>query len=400
VYRATGSPVAGLGLAAVRDFASYLTHGSSINTLRENPALMRRVIGFGYSQSGRFLREFVRDGFNQDERGRPAFDGLMIASAGAGGGSFNHRFASPGQAGNSVLSIFRPVDLPPFTDEGLLAKAAKASAVPRIFYTFSSTEYWARAGSLTHTNESGTADVSFASRSRLYFLAGTPHASGGLPPSPQQTRYALNFAEQRWVLRALLDDLDRWITSGAEPPASRYPTIAKGQLAARETVRFPAVPSLPFPSYMPGVWRMDYGNEYAATRVITKEPPALGDPFPVLVPQVNADGNDEGGIALPEIAGPLGTHTGWNISTFELSGLRYLAGLVGSFAPFARTRAEREQSHDVRPSIEERYKNRDDYLQRVRRAATDLVRERFVLQDDVESVVQHAARTWDIVVGK
>ena len=172
IYRASGSPVAGLGLAAVRDFASYLKHGGAVTTLRENPASMQRVIGFGYSQSGRFLREFVRDGFNQDERGRAAFDGLMIASAGAGGGSFNHRFASPGQAGNSVLSIFRPVDLPPFTDDGLLARAAAASVVPRIFYTFSSTEYWARAGSLTHTNESGTADVPLAQTSRLVLPRG------------------------------------------------------------------------------------------------------------------------------------------------------------------------------------------------------------------------------------
>ena len=400
VYRATGSPVAGLGLAAIRDFSSYLKYGGAVATLRENPALMRRVIGFGYSQSGRFLREFVRDGFNQDEHGRAAFDGLMIASAGAGGGSFNHRFASPGQAGNSVLSIFRPVDVPPFTDEGLLAKATAASVVPRIFYTFSSTEYWARAGSLTHTNETGTADAPLAATSRLYFLTGTPHASGGLPPAPQQTRYALNFAEQRWVLRALLVDMDKWITSGAEPPPSRYPTLARRQLVAREAVRFPKVPSLPFPDYMPGVWRMDYGTEYATTRVITREPPAIGAPFAVLVPQVNADGNDEGGIALPEVAVPLGTHTGWNVSTFQLSGLRYLAGLVGSFEPFARTRAERERSGDARLSIDERYKNREDYLQRVRRAAADLVRERFVLQDDVEGLVDQAARTWEVVVGR
>jgi hypothetical protein len=399
IYRATGSPVAGLGLAAVRDFASYLKHGAGVTTLRESPALMRRVIGFGYSQSGRFLREFVRDGFNQDEHGRAAFDGLMIASAGAGGGSFNHRFASPGQAGNSVLSIFRPVDLPPFTDDGLLAKATAASVVPRIFYTFSSTEYWARAGSLTHTNDNGTADVPLAPTSRLYFLSGTPHASGGLPPSPQQTRYALNFAQQRWVLRALLIDLDKWL-AGTEPPPSRYPTIARRQLVPRESVRFPKVPSLPFAEYMPGVWRMDYGVEYATARVITKEPPSLGEPYPVLVPQVNADGNDEGGIPLPEVAVPLGTHTGWNVSTFQLSGLRYLAGLVGSFQPFARTKADREQSGDSRPSIEERYASRQEYLQRVRRAATELVRDRFVLQDDVEGVVQQADRTWSVIVGR
>ena len=400
VYRANGSPVAGLGLAAVRDVASYLKHGGAISTLRENAAVMRRVIGFGYSQSGRFLREFVRDGFNQDERGRGAFDGLMVASAGAGGGSFNHRFASPGQAGNSVLSILRPVDLPPFTDDGLLAKATAASAVPRIFYTFSSTEYWARAGSLTHTNETGTADVPLAATSRLYFLAGTPHASGGLPPSPQQTRHTLNFADQRWVLRALLIDLDKWVTNGAEPPPSRYPTLAKRQLVPRDGVRFPRIPSLQFADYMPGVWRMDYGPEYSTTRVITKEPPSLGDPYVVLVPQVNADGNDEGGIALPEVAVPLGTHTGWNVSTFPLSGLRYLAGLVGAFQPLARTRAEREQSGDSRLSIEERYSGRQDYLQRVRRAAADLVREQFLLQADVDDVVEQAGHTWDAIVGR
>ena len=98
---------------------------------------------------------------------------------------------------------------------------------------------------------------------------------------------------------------------------------------------------------MPGVWQMDYGPDYATTKVITKEPPALGAPFPVLVPQVNADGNDEGGIALPEVAVPLGTHTGWNVSTFPLSGLRYLAGLVGSFNRLQR-RAPSESSRATR----------------------------------------------------
>jgi hypothetical protein len=400
IYRAEGSAVAGLGLAAVRDFASYLKHGGSGAVLRENPALMRRVIGFGYSQSGRFLREFVRDGFNQDERGRMALDGLFIASAGAGGGSFNHRFASPGQAGNSVLSIFRPVDLPPFTDDGLLARAAAADVVPRIFYTFSSTEYWARAGSLTSTTDTGAVDVPLAPTSRLYFLAGTPHASGPLPPARRQTRHALNFAEQRWALRALLVHLDRWVSTGTVPPPSRYPTVARGELVPREAVRFPAVPSLPFATHMPGVWRMDYGPEYAATRVITREPPALDSPFVVLVPQVNADGNDLGGIRLPEVAVPLGTHTGWNISTFPLSGLRYLAGLVGAFEPFARTRAERERSGDSRRSIEERYRSRQDYLDQVRRAAADLVKERFLLPSDVPGVVERADRSWDAVVGR
>jgi hypothetical protein len=202
------------------------------------------------------------------------------------------------------------------------------------------------------------------------------------------------------VLRALLINLDSWLRNGTEPPRSRYPTLARRQLVAREAVRFPKIPALAFADYMPGVWRVDYGDEYATTRVITKEPPAIGEPYTVLVPQVNADGNDEGGIALPEVAVPLGTHTGWNVSVFPLSGLRYLAGLVGSFEPFARTRAEREQSGDSRPSIEERYRGRDDYIRRVRRAVSDLVRERFVLANDVNAVMAQAGQTWDAIVGR
>ena len=401
VYTAQGSPVAGLGLAAIRDFASYLKHGGTITTLRENPALMTRVIGFGYSQSARLLRDFVRDGFNADERGRQVFDGLFIASAGAGGGSFNHRFAMPGQAGNSVLSALRPVDLPPFTDEELLARAAATRTTPRVFYTFSSTEYWARAGSLTHTSDDATRDVPFSPSSRLYFLSGTPHAAGPLPPRRdaryQGYRHGLNFAEQRWVLRALLIDLDEWSRSGTEPPPSHYPTRAAGDLVPRESAQFPTIPGLPFASYVPPVYRMDLGAEFNTTRVITREPPVLGAPYPVLIPQVNADGNDRGGVPLPEIAVPLGTFTGWNVSEPPLAGLRYLGGLIGSFEPFARTAAERMLNGDARPSIAERYTGRQDYLDRVRRAAGDLVTQRFLLAADVDAVVQRAAQTWDVV---
>ncbi len=404
VYQADGSPLAGLGLAAIRDFASYLKFGvaGGVATLRENPARLQRVIGFGYSQSGRLLREFVRDGFNQDERGRRAFDGLMIASAGAGGGSFNHRFAMPGQAGNSVLSILRPVDLPPFTDPGLLARARAADVAPKIISTFSSTEYWARAGSLTHTTEDGQGDAALDPTSRLYFLTGTPHASGPLPAirntGSQQFRQDLNFAQQRWVLRALLIALDDWIRSGTEPPPSRYPTIAKRELVARDAVRFPSLPALPFPEYLPGVWKLDFGAEFPTTRVITKEPPVLGSPYTVLVPQVDGDGNDLGGVALPEVAVPLGTHTGWNVSMPPLTGLRYLAGLVGSFAPFAPTREARLQAGDPRPSLAERYNNREDYLDQVARASRALVRQRLLLPDDVPQVRRYAEAMWSAVV--
>jgi hypothetical protein len=399
VYRASGSPVAGLGLAAIRDFASYLKFGGEGATLRDTPAALQRVIGYGYSQSGRFLREFVRDGFNADERGRQAFDGLMISSAGAGGGSFNHRFAMPGQAGNSVLSILRPVDLPPFRDEGLLAKARDARVTPKIFYTFSSTEYWARAGSLTHTTDDGRTDAPLDATSRLYFLAGTPHSMGGLPLSKGRDQYRqfVNFAEQRWVTRALLIELDAWTRGDREPPASQYPAIAKGELVPLEAVHFPKIPSFPFTTYMPRVWHMDYGPEYSTTRVITTEPPQTGEPYRVLVPQVNGDGNDVAGIRLPETAVPLGTFTGWNVTVPQLSDLRYLGGLVGGFEPFARTKEQRLATGDTRLSIAERYSGRQEYLDKVKRACNDLVRQRFLRADDVPAVLQSAERMWNAI---
>jgi hypothetical protein len=399
IYQANGSPIAGLGLAAIRDFASYLKHGGAEATLRENPAALSRIIGYGYSQSARFLREFVRDGFNADERGRPAFDALMISSAGAGGGSFNHRFSMPGQAGNSVLSILRPVDLPPFTDERLLARAQAAQVVPKIFYTFSSTEYWARGGSLTYTTDDGRGDVPLASTSRLYFLAGTPHASGILPSArPTRLQHFTNFAEQRWVARALLLDLDAWARNESEPPSSQYPTIAKRELVPFTDVRFPRTSSFAFVAYMPQIWRMDYGARYGEARVITMEPPRLGAPYQILVPQVDADGNDASGVRLPEVAAPLGTYTGWNITIPQLSALKYLSGLVGGFEPFPLTRELRERDHDARVSIAERYAGRQDYLDRVKRAGEDLVRQRFMIGGDVPAVVQRAGQIWDTLV--
>jgi alpha/beta hydrolase family protein len=306
-----------------------------------------------------------------------------------------------------VLSVLRPVDVPPFTDEGLLAKARADRVTPKIFYTFSSTEYWARAGSLTHTSDDGrnvVIDAPVAATSRLYFLPGTPHASGVLPLIRNQTfQHYVNFAQQRWVQRALLLDLDAWTHDDTEPPTSQYPSILKGELVAFDEVRFPTAPSFPFATYMPKVWRMDYGSRYPATKVITREPPQLAGPYRVLVPQVNADGNDVSGIRLPDVAVPLGTYTGWNVTLprlidLGLKNLGYLSGLIGGFEPFPLTKEQRETSGDARLSIDERYAGRQDYLDRVKQAAEDLVRQRFMRGEDVPAVLLSAEKSWNAVV--
>jgi hypothetical protein len=154
---------------------------------------------------------------------------------------------------------------------------------------------------------------------------------------------------------------------------------------------------------MPKVWRMNYGRGYATTKVITKEPPQLGAPYRVLVPQVNADGNDMSGIRLPEVAVPLGTYTGWNVTVPPLSGqglsdLGYLSGLIGGFEPFALTKEQREGGRDARLSIAERYAGRQDYLNRVRQAAEDLVRQRFLRAEDVPAVLLQSDNIWSAVV--
>jgi hypothetical protein len=166
----------------------------------------------------------------------------------------------------------------------------------------------------------------------------------------------------------------------------------------RPAVGFPQVPSMPFAEYLPPVWRMDFGGDFGTTRLIAREPPTIGPPYPVLVPQVNADGNDVGGIPLPEVAVPLGTHTGWNVAVPPLPGLRYLAGLVGSFVPFTRTREARVAAGDERRAIAERYASRQEYLGQVDRAARTLVEQRLLLDGDVAAVRERAAAVWKVVV--
>jgi hypothetical protein len=417
VYRAAPAPIAGLGLAAVRDFVSYLKFGGIPSPLREHPETQQHVLAYGYSQSARFLRQYLYQGFNADEAGRQGFDAMFIASAGAGRGSFNHRYALPGEAGNSVLSDLRPVDLFPFTDDperdaltgargGLLNEARKSGTVPKIFYTYSSSEYWARGGSLLYSSVDGRREFPLGPQSRLYFFAGTPHGHAPFPPDKLGAEPGgveanwNNFAWANWGLRALLIDLDDWASRGQSPPDSVYPHMGR-ELVARTAVRFPANTGLEFPAYLPPMWRMDFGRRFASDGLISHEPPRLGQPYTLLVPQVDADGNDLGGIRLPFLAVPLGTYTGWNYDLPKLADFHYLAGLIGSFQPFALSQAQRLASGDPRPSITERYADRRDYVQRIRAATAELIARRFVRPDDAPAIEQESAAYWDgIVVGK
>jgi len=271
-----------------------------------------------------------------------------------------------------------------------------AATAPKIFYTNGSYEYWGRGGSLIHTTADGKQDAPLPAATKIYFLAGTQHGPAERPER-DKTQQPTNPSDYRWTLRALLVAMNNWLKDGVEPPPSQYPRLDKDQLAPFEAIPFPNWPGLKLPSRTLHALRLDFGPDFAA-KGIMREPPRIGTPYPTLVPRVSIeDGNEKSGVRPVDLRVPLATYTGWNLRSPEIGAPDMLSDMKGSFIPFARTRAEREAAKDPRPSLEERYKGRDDYLAKVRVAAGELVRERFLLQGDVDAVVRQAGERWDFV---
>lgn len=406
VYLARDPVVAGLGLAGVRDLISFLKYGGRPLLLGDQRRFIKRAIAFGTSQSGRFLRQFLYDGFNQDEQGRKVFDGVWAHVAGAGRGSFNHRFAQPSRDGRPWGNCQYPVDLFPHTDaevvdpvtgekDGLLKRVTALGVTPKIFYTNGSYEYWGRAASLTHTMPDGSAGVAPAPQTRIYFIAGAQHGPGSFPPVRQNTQYWTNPLDYRWVMRALLAAMNRWLEDGTEPPASRFPAME--QLVAPERVGLPA-PGIQAPRYPLIPLRLDFGPDFRTQRRITYEPPRPGRPFAVLAPRLDGNGNEVGGIRMPEIEVPLGSYAGWNLRAAQLGAPEHMISFIGSFFPLARTKRERQKRGDGRLSIEERYSSKGAYLESYEQKARQLAAEGYLLSRDRDNLLRHASALWDWVM--
>ena len=407
VYRSQNPKVVGIGLSGTRDLVSFLKYDES--PANPTPGL-RYAIAWGVSQSGRFLRHFLYQGFNADEQGRRVFDGVFDQVGGAGRGSFNHRF---GQASRDALQYFNilfPVDLFPFTDgpetdpdtrvtDGLLARAVQSGTAPKLFHLLTNSEYFNRAGSLVHTDPTGTKDAELPANTRVYMIASAPHGPGPFPPDSNVGggmvgRAALNPLNYSAAVRALFRALDEWVVRDLAPPPSAYPRLANGTLTTPEGAGWPAIPSYDLPRQPLRAFHLNFGPDWAKG-IVSVEPPEVGAPFVQRVPAVDADGNVRAGIRLPEIAVPLATYAGWNYRDRSIGAPDRLAGEIGSYIPFARTRADRERVRDPRPSIEERYRSRDEYLGQVATATLDLVRQRYVLAEDVADLLAHAQAHFD-----
>jgi hypothetical protein len=411
LYTAKDPKLMGLGHIAVRDFVSFLKYDTSA----ANPlAGTRMAYGWGRSQTGRCLRDFVYRGYNADAANRRVFDGIMPHVAGAGRKWLNHRFASPiVSGGQQYEDHFNIADSFPFSYAASVdhltgredAILKRPDTDPLVFHTQTATEYWVRRGSLVHTDTSGH-DLPQPETVRVYCWSSSQHSANPLlkaPPKGIGQNFS-NTVATSMLFRAMLDAMDAWASHGTKPPESRIPTRADGTLIeyARWRRQFPAIPGvmpLAEPNALP---LLDFGPD--ADKGILREPPTIvhgrNDPdggpglrYAVLVPSVDADGNDVPGVRAPMVAAPLGTYTGWN-PRMRGQGYGVQWKFEGSYIPFPNTPSERGATGDPRPSIQERYPDWQSYVAAITEAAQKLVTAGLMLEEDVERCAK-AAERWN-----
>lgn len=424
VYRAKDPRVVGLGLAAIRDALAFFRYARADGAGRANPLAVARdgttapdpvsALAFGFSQSARVLQHMIWQGFHIDEAGRPAFDAAFIHGAGAGKGSFNHRFAQTTRHPSHYEDHLYPADFFPFAttrerdpatgEEGSLLDRARAlGAVPLRIYTATATEYWTRAASLLHSDVTGARDLPLDRRARLYVIAGAQH---GVSAATGRGRYRLcgNPLDYRPLLRALLSALDAWATRGTPPPESVYPKIADATLGdvAGYRAGFPSPPGLRLPKSNLRPPRLDLGPRFKDRGVAEVQPARPLEPFATLVPLPDSDGNDLGGIRLPAVAVPLGSYLGWNLRRAGRGApgraSERLGRWRGAFLPFALDRRHAGARGDPRPSILERYPTRGRFLERTGAATQDLVRRRLLLAEDEGGILGRAGALYDALM--
>jgi hypothetical protein len=386
-YLAEAPPVAGLGYAAIRDAVAWLKHDPA------SPAKVKHAYAFGASQCGRLLRDFVYLGFNTDEQDRLALDGILSHVAGAGRLVLNQRWSTPRAISGYYTASY------PFADsaqpdpvsgqsEGILANPRVRHA-PKIFYTNMAAEYWGagRVGALTHTTPDGQQDIALPENVRSYFFASTSHGAAPFPPTSQVKGSPLaNPVNTSPAILALRLAMHRWVTEGFAPPPSVHPKLSDGTLVPVAEVRWPKVPGMASPNAVK-----------AGGRVHNPQLPGgagEGTELPLLVPQIDADGNDLGGIRMPDVAVPLGTATGWVFRPAAFGSPHEFYLLRGAWVPFAKT----QDANDPRQSLADRYASKEAYLDQVKAAVQKLIEQRFLTTADLEPQLKQASDRWDWVM--
>ncbi|HVE50840.1 MAG TPA: alpha/beta hydrolase domain-containing protein [Casimicrobiaceae bacterium] len=397
-YPAKNPQVLGVGFAATRDFVSFLRHGKRDDKGNANPAggSIDHTLAIGISQSGRYLRDHLALGFNQDESKRKVFDGVLAHISGVGRVFMNEPFGMPARTNTQHEDHSYPENAFPFAAATMRdPHTGKSGSLlrhdgfdPLLIEVNTSTEYWQKGASLLHTDPLGAKDATLSANARVYLVAGTQHGGRvGLTTAAGPCVNPRNPHSPAPALRALMIALDRWVVEGVAPPPSRVPTLASQTLVASTNSEFPRIP---------GFIVARSANEIAPFGNWVDPKADAARAYHTRVAKVDADGNEIAGIRLPEVAVPLGTYTGWNLykAPFPEGAL---CDRDGSYSPFAATRAEREAKGDPRLSLEERYGTHENYVAAVRTNAAELARQRLLLPSDAGDYI---ARAKSDAVGK
>jgi hypothetical protein len=411
-YTAKDPLVLGIGFAATRDINSFFRYEKQDGAGFTNPLAgsIRWALSEGSSQSGTFLRAFIRLGFNQDEQGRIVWEGSNphIASRVI---DLDRRFAMPGgTVSHYELGMEAPLWWEDWNDaprgrgtSGLLDRCRLSNTCPKIMETFGSAEIYGLRASPMMVGTDAKADIPLPDNVRRYYFPGVSHGGGpgGFSTSTGAVaggcELPTNPAPSSPMRAALMDSLVAWVTKGTPMPPSKYPTIADGTLVkdTNEAIGFPNIPGKPSPGNL--VYPLlDYSLgphfNYQDQSGYLMKTPAVKQVLPQLVVKVDADGNEVAGVKSPLQMAPLGTYTGWNVmSSGPFKGQMCLfASPVGGFIPFARTKAERMAGGDPRPSLEERYHTHDGYVQALGAAAHKLVKEGYLRAADAETMIAQA----------
>lgn len=399
VYQAKDPIVMGLGFAAMRDVVAFLRYDETDQRGTPNPlafeGLPAVALSLGISQSGRFLRDFLYQGFNEDVSGRIVFDGIHPDIAGSRKTFTNYAFSQPGRWQKQHEDHAYPGDQFPFTyttltdpisgrTDGLLDRCAASDTCPKIVHTDGEAELWQARASLIVTDPEGQ-HIELPDNVRVYLLAGTQHGGGrgvqAAPTSRGICQHPRNPLPIRDVRLALTLALYEWVVDGVEPPDSRFPTVASGGLVPAADLAFPDIPGVTYTGRYNPLHLGDYGTV----------PPTWGPAYAVLVGRVDADGNMIDGVRHPTLAAPIGTHTGWNLRRAGFAAGAQCGG-SGSFLPFVPDRVARQDSGDPRRSIQERYPTDAAYVRAVSAAADRLVADRLLLAEDAARIINDARR--------
>lgn len=408
IYPAKNPLVLGLGFAAVRDAVSFLRYEMKDKTGNPNPLAfgkkatgIDRAYAWGRSLPARFIRDLVYHGFNEDESHRKVFDAVCPYVSGGRRTFLNYEFGRPVTSAQQHNNHLDPELFPfaynvlkdPQTErkDGIL-KRPKTD--PYVMHVQTSTEYRQKSGALVHTDGKGK-DIEIPDKVRIYVLSSASHRyPTDYVPRKSHTQNLTNPLSQGEILRALMVAMDRWVCTGAPPPPSRYPTIKDKTLVPpnQKSTGFPAIPGVRYSKLYNRQMFLDYGPDILHGKISVHPPTQLKNgEYKNLVTRLDKDGNDLTGIQLPAVQAPMATYTGWNLWA-EGFAEDELCGLLGSYIPFAVTKAEREKSGDPRLSIEERYKDHGDYVRKVSHAARSLVEARYLLPEDAERIIAQAKK--------